>query len=186
MAGSCTICRHSSRAAIEQAHVEGASLRAIAKQFAGVSAWAVRRHVQNCLPGIIQKVTAHQELRNRATAKLPGRVEILIAELERMTANALRRKDHATALRSIAARLQCLEMVGKLSGELRPTGLGEFVPGTAVQVNVNAPAAAPGEPLSEADRMHAFVEKLRNFYGLGERYSKNRAKVILELDPDAN
>jgi hypothetical protein len=153
MAATCSICRHSSRAAIEEAHVQGASLRAIAKQFAGVSAWAVRRHFRNCLPGIIQKVTAHQDQQNRATAKLPGRVEVLIAELERFTANALRRKDYSSALRAIAGRLQCLKTLGELSGELRPGGLGEFIPGTgvttAVQVNLNTPAA-PAEDEEEA------------------------------------
>jgi hypothetical protein len=151
MAGSCTICRHNARAAIEEMHVRGASLRAIAKQVAGVSAWAVRRHVQSCLPGIIQKVTAHQEQQNRATAKLPGRVEILIAELERVTANALRRKDYPSALRAITARLQCLKTIGELSGELRPGGLqlGEIVPGTAAaaaSVTVNLPSPTTKNP----------------------------------------
>jgi hypothetical protein len=117
MPATCGICKHAERAAIEQAHVEGTSLHAIAKQFAGVSAWAVRRHVQNCLPGIIRRVSAHQEQQNRASAKLPGRVEILIAELKRVTANALRRKDYPSALRAIAGRLQCLKTLGDLNGE---------------------------------------------------------------------
>jgi hypothetical protein len=162
MAATCSICRHASRATIEEAHIQGASLRAIAKQFAGVSAWAVRRHVQNCLPGIIQKVTAHQEQQHRVSARLPGRVEVLISELERMTANALRRRDYASALRSITARLQALRTIGELSGELRNgPRIGELVPGTAVQVNVSS---AP--PASETKDPQWLVRRMCEIYGL--------------------
>jgi hypothetical protein len=167
MAASCSICRHASRVAIEEAHVQGISLRAIAKQFAGISAWAVRRHIQNCLPDIIQKVTAHQEQQNRVTAKLPGRVELLIAELERMTANAVRRKDYASALRSITARLQCLKTIGELSGELRPGGPGEFVRGNVsagAVVNVNLPT-----PAKDPERL---VQLIREIYHLSDSKAK--------------
>ena len=160
MAATCSICRREDRSEIEQSHVAGRSLRAIAALHAGTSPWSLARHFKH-VPAIIAKVTEHQVAQNRATAKLPGRVEILISELERMTANALRRKDYASALRAITARLSCLEMIWKLSGELRPGAAGEFVPGTAVQINV-APATAP-EKEKDPERL---VRLMCEIYGL--------------------
>lgn len=81
--------------------------------------------------------------RNR---KLPQRVEELLIELEGMTKNALRRRDYAVALRAVASRLQCLKVIGELSGELR-SGPEELVPatGVAAAVQVNVTSAAPEE-----------------------------------------
>lgn len=175
MSAVCSICRREDRTAIEKAHIDGLSLRVIAKQFVGVSAWSLRRHFQH-VPMIIEqqkKIAVRLEDGNRATAKLPARVEALVAELEKMTANAVRRKDYASALRAIGGRLQALKMIGELSGELRPGGAGEFVPGTtghaaaAASVTVNLPTAAP------KDRAR-FVELLREIYGLDADHVKNR------------
>jgi hypothetical protein len=163
MPATCGICKHAERAAIEEAHVKGGSLRAIASQFAGTSPWSLARHFKH-VPAIIAKVTEHQVAQNRATAKLPGRVEVLISELERMTANALRRNDYSSALRAIAGRLQCLRTIGELRGELRNgPRIGELVPGTAVQVNVNAPAV-PAE--GEAEKHARFMQTIANIYGV--------------------
>jgi hypothetical protein len=92
MSAVCSICRREDRTAIEQSHVAGMSLRAIAKLHAGTTAWSLRRHFQH-VPVIIeqqQNLRVRQEVNNRASCKLPARVESLIAELERVTANALR------------------------------------------------------------------------------------------------
>jgi hypothetical protein len=173
MPATCGICKHAERAAIEEAHVKGASLRAIASQFAGTSPWSLARHFKH-VPAIIAKVTEHQVARNQATAKLPGRVEVLIAELERMTANALRRQDYASALRAIAGRLQCLRTIGELSGELRPVrSAGELVPGTNVQVNVGVNADEPDSETDE-ERGRRLVERLRQLYNLGPRFSRDQ------------
>ena len=73
------------------------------------------------------------------------RVEQLVAELERLTANALRRHDYSAALRAIAGRLSCLKMIGELSGELRPGGLGEVYPRYSGAGKRHARCAAPEE-----------------------------------------
>jgi hypothetical protein len=162
MSAVCSICKREDRPAIEQSHIDGLSLRAIAKLHPGTTAWSLRRHFAH-VPVIIenqQKLERQQVQNDRATCKLPARVESLIAELEGVTANALRRRDYASALRSITARLQCLKTIG----ELRP-GAGEFVAVTGVtaaaaaSVTVNLPAAAP------KDAAH-FVQLLRQVYGL--------------------
>ncbi len=181
MSAVCSICKREDRPLIEQAHVDGASLRAIAKLHPGTTAWSLRRHFAH-VPAIIEKqqtLQVRQEQNDRATAKLPGRVENLIAELERMTANALRRKDHASALRAITTRLQCLRTIGELSGELRANrGQGEFVPGTgtgaaaAATVTVNIPTAAAKDP-------HRFVELLKHIYGVTQTRSTAKPDPIM-------
>jgi hypothetical protein len=170
MSAVCSICKREDRPTIEQAHVDGLSLRVIASQHPGTTAWSLRRHFQH-VPAIIEKqqqLQARQERNDRATAKLPTRVEQLIAQLERLTANALRRKDYASALRAITSRLSCLRTIGELSGELRNVPrFGELVPGTgvtaAVQVNVNAPAG-PAE--GEAEKHARFMQTIANIYGV--------------------
>jgi hypothetical protein len=162
MSAVCSICRREDRTAIEESHVAGMSLRAIAKAHPGTTAWSLRRHFAH-VPAIIeqqQQLQVRQVQNDRVTAKLPARVESLLAELERMTVNANRRRDYAAALNAIRARLACLEMLGKISGELR-AGAGEFVPGNvaAVQLNI-APAAAP-----EKDPQW-LVRRMCEIYGL--------------------
>jgi len=166
MAATCSICRRVDRSAIEQCHVAGMSLRAIAALHSGTTPWSLRRHFAH-MPALIAAVTERQVERNRATAKLPSRVESLIAELERVTANALRRKDYASALRAITSRLSCLRTIGELSGELRSgPRIGEFVPGTgataAVQVNLNAPGPTEGK----AEKHARLMQLIANVYGV--------------------
>lgn len=147
MAQTCSVCKHADRAAIEAAHVDGRSLRGIASQFAGTSPWSLARHFKH-VPAIIAKMTEHQVQQNAATGKLPARVEKLIAEAESLTMTARRKRDFTSALAAIRTRLSCLELLGRLTGELRPGGpVGEFIPGNAAaaaqaSVTVNVPAPA--------------------------------------------
>lgn len=164
MSAMCSICKREDRPAIEQSHIAGMSLRAIAKAHPGTTAWSLRRHFQH-VPVIVEqqkKLELRRTQNDRTTAALPARVEALIAELERMTANAMRRRDYSSALRAITARLQCLKTIGELTGELRPGGSGEFVAGNtpaASSVVVNLPPASEKKP-------EHFVELMRRVYGL--------------------
>lgn len=91
-------------------------------------------------------------------------MEKLIAEAEAITMTALRKKDFSAALAAIRMRLACLEMIGKLSGELRPGGAGEFVPGNAAaaaSVTVNLPTPAPAK--------RSLYELIREIYHLGPK-----------------
>lgn len=167
MSAVCSICRREDRPAIEQSHVEGLSLRAIAKLHPGTTAWSLRRHFQH-VPMIIeqqQKLQERQVQSDRITGKLPARVEQLLAELERITVNALRRKDPTTALRAIAQRRECLKTIGELSGELRPGGAGEVVPAN-VQVNIGEPSTQTEPALSEEERRDRFLAKFAHCYGV--------------------
>jgi len=159
MPGSCTVCRHPQRPAIEEAHVEGLSLRAIAKLHPHTTPWSLARHFKH-IPFLIAKPTARELQKNVATAKLPSRVEELIAEAEAITKSARRKHDFPAALSAIRTRLTCLEMLGKISGELRPGGAGELIPAN-VQINV-------GEPSAKMTH-EQLVEHIRRLYNLPPR-----------------
>lgn len=68
MSAVCSICRREDRPAIEQAHVEGLSLRAIAKLHPGTTAWSLRRHFQH-VPEIIEEQTNFRSARSRTIAQ---------------------------------------------------------------------------------------------------------------------
>jgi hypothetical protein len=152
--------------------VQGSSLRVIASQFAGTSPWSLQRHFAH-VPAIIAKVTSHQVQQNRTTAKLPARVEKLIAEAEALTMTARRKRNFAAALAGIRTRLACLETIGRLTGELRPNGpqVGEFIPGNAAaaaQASVTVNMPAPERKKTWED----FGDLIRQVYGLPPKPSK--------------
>lgn len=114
----------------------------IASKFVGTSAWSLVRRFKH-IPEIIAKVSTREPVKSTATGKLPARVEQLIAEAEAIAKSARGKEDWSAALAAIRTCLSCLEMIGKLSSELKPVGAGEFVRGVSVgavaQVSVNLP-----------------------------------------------
>jgi hypothetical protein len=176
MPPTCSICPREDRAAIEEQHVQGGSLRSISKQHPGTTPWSLRRHFAH-IPALIAKVTQSQVQQNRSTARLPARIEKLITEAESVTMTARRQRNFSAALAGIRTRLACLETIGRLTGELRPNGppVGEFIPGNAAaaaqaSVTVNMPAPAREKTWSD------FKDLLRDIYGLKEhREPKNPA-----------
>jgi hypothetical protein len=68
MSAVCSICKREDRPAIEQGHIDGLSLRALAKLHAGTTAWSLRRHFAH-VPVIIenqQKLEGQRVLNDRA------------------------------------------------------------------------------------------------------------------------
>jgi len=165
MAHACSVCIHPDRSAIEGVHIAGASLRVIAKQFPPLSIWALRRHFQH-IPGIIAQVVQHQEQENRKSATLPERVEQLICDVQEIIVAAKKKKNYNAALGGIRAALSCLEMLGRISGELNGGQHGEIIPtvaGASATVNVNlAPESIPEQPQDAA----ALVQRLSEIYNL--------------------
>jgi hypothetical protein len=178
MAKVCSICQRPDRAAIEERHVQGSSLRVIASQFGGTSPWSLQRHFAH-VPAIIAKVREHQVQQNRSTARLPARVEQLIVEAEAITMMARKNRNFSAALAAIRTRLACLETIGRLTGELRPSGspLGEFIPGNAAaaaqaSVTINLPEPEREKTWSDLDDL------LRNIYGLTPRRELKNPPVM--------
>jgi hypothetical protein len=177
---TCSICKHAERAAIETAHVEGASLRDIAKVHPGITIWSLSRHFKH-LPALIERAT-EQTARNRVSGKLPARVEQLILEAEAVAKTAKRKRNYSAVLAAIRTRLQCLEMIGKLSGELRPGAQGELVPGNVAagaQANVTLNLNAADDAVIVAARKKSpeeFHDLLCSIYGLEPRQSPTEPK----------
>jgi hypothetical protein len=59
MAGVCKACRHPDKLQIERLIARGESYRSIAKQF-GISDASITRHVQKCIPLILEELRASQ------------------------------------------------------------------------------------------------------------------------------
>jgi hypothetical protein len=172
---SCTVCRHPERAGLEQAHVEGLSLRAIAKLHPGTTPWSLARHFKNCIPAIVEKVAAHQLVQDRATGRLPARVEELIAEAKAIGKTARRKRDHSAALSALRTRLSCLETIGRLTGELRPGGsVGEFIPGTAAAAAASVTVNLPTPAQKTWDGLDGL---LRQIYNLGAKRERTEPKI---------
>jgi hypothetical protein len=164
MPRTCSICSLPQRIEIETVVLGGTSIRSAAK-VAGVSGSALQRHFKH-LPAAIAKSVAGETLQIQACGKLPARIEELIAQTRHVLESAKKKSDFHAALAAIRANLSCLEMLGKISGELRPGGAGEFVPGTAAaaaSVTVNMPAP-------KKEKTWADVEDLmRQIYNLGPK-----------------
>jgi hypothetical protein len=133
MPPTCSICRHAERAAIEEQHIKGTSLREIAKLHSGTTPWSLARHFKH-IPAIIAKTTAHEAAQNAATGKLPARVEDLIVEAQKILAGAKKEKQWSPALAALRENRALLELLGRLSGELRPGAAGDFVPGAGAKL----------------------------------------------------
>jgi hypothetical protein len=164
----CSICQHPQRVEIEASVLSGVSIRSAAKA-AGASPFALQRHLQH-VASIVAKAVKDEGRQVDASRKLPARIEELIADVRAITKAAKKKHDWNAALAGIRANLSCLEMLGKISGELKPGGLGEFVPGNATagaaaSVTVNLPAAP-------AKRPEEFLQLIRQFYGLPPKPTK--------------
>jgi hypothetical protein len=166
MPQACSICVHGDRAAIEGAHVEGISLRGIAAKFARTSPWSLRRHFAH-VPALIASVRAHQVAKNETSAKLPARLEALILEAQLILAAAKTEKRWIVAIAALRENRHMLELLGRLTGELRGFGAGEFVPGTGATAAATATASASVTmPVAPEKNPEDLVRLLKDIYHL--------------------
>jgi len=115
MPRACTVCIHPKRRAIEKALVAGLSIRDIAGQWK-VSKSSVERHKEH----IPAKLTKAKEAKEIAHA------DNLLDEVRNLQARALKILDVSesagdlpTALKAIREARGCLELLGRLAGELK-------------------------------------------------------------------
>lgn len=153
----CTICAHPQRVEMESAVLGGKSIRSAAKA-AGICWSALQRHLKH-LPVAIARAAETEALQIEACGKLPARIEELIAQTRQILKSAKKKNDFAAALAAIRANLSCLEMLGKISGELGPRA--EVI--VATQVNTGE----PGEPaVSKEEKRDRFLAKWAECYGI--------------------
>jgi hypothetical protein len=110
----CSICNHSDRAAIDKHLIDGASLRAIAGQF-GTNKSALDRHRKHLAPALTlaKQVTVVAE----ATTLL-SRLERVMSRCESIAEMATNERDWTPAIAASRELRGCLELLGRLSGEL--------------------------------------------------------------------
>ena len=158
LAPPCSICMHDQKAALDRAIVEGQSIRALAPKY-GVHRDSLARHSKNHIsPALVKVVQARQE---RGQEKLLDRVERVVAKVELLLESAEQTKQITQALAAVRELKGLYELVGRLTGELKPEG-------PAVTVNIlqtpevlRVIAAVRHVLADQPERLAAFSEYLR-------------------------
>jgi len=118
MARVCSICSHKQRSDIEEAMITRVSYRQITTRFS-VSSGAVQRHKKH----IIKALTQAREARDVARADgLLLQVQDLQGRALNILTAAEEAEDFRTALSAIREARGCIELLAKLTGELRQEG----------------------------------------------------------------
>jgi hypothetical protein len=112
---TCTVCNHQDRAAIDKALVDGRSLRVIAGHF-GTNKNALDRHRKHLAPAL---TLAKQSERVTEATSLLSRVERIMGRVETICESATRERDWLPAISASRELRSCLELLGRLSGELQ-------------------------------------------------------------------
>jgi len=146
MPRTCTICRHLQRAEIDRALIEHRPYRAIARQFSA-SKDALIRHHDNHLPAALVKAKAAMEVAD--ANKILEQVQDLRNRALTILNTAEGAGDLRAALGAIRETRGCLELLGKLAGELQdaPT-INLFI--SAEWLSVQAVILSALEPYADA------------------------------------
>lgn len=139
MARPCTICTGKKRAAIDEALAAGTPTLAIAAN-TGVPETTVRRHGDRCVPKMVRLASAAAGIEDLITgAGIAGEVIGLYGQVGEILGEARKARDLPTALAGIGKALDCLSLLGKLTGKLGPDATVNVV--QAVKVTLRLPAA---------------------------------------------
>jgi hypothetical protein len=118
MSTICTICRHPERAAIERALVRQIPLRKIASDVR-TSIATLQRHKAH-VPAKL--ATAEAASKIAEAGSLLKKLEEVIEDARRITGRAERKGNYQAALAGLRTITNSLELLGRVTGELRPEG----------------------------------------------------------------
>ncbi len=148
----CTVCRHPEKKSIDQALLlQEKTLHQLEREF-GVGFMALHRHRQNHLHQLVKKGLEARELAEGSV--LLQRVERLIDDCRRIARKAEGTKSWSGAAQALREVRQCLELLGKLSGELDAARVRVQV---LNQTQVNISASNADDPELEIARLIAQV-----------------------------
>jgi hypothetical protein len=116
---ACSICIRTDRATIDAALVAQTSLRDIVTGHAGTSRSALDRHRKHIPAALTQ---AKQAVEVAEATTLLSRVESLLSRCETIFDKASAEKKWGGAVAAARELRGCLELIGKLSGELKTAG----------------------------------------------------------------
>jgi|GEM_PF-3574357 len=114
----CTICRHPQRAAIERALIRQIPLRKIASDVK-TSIATLQRHKAH-VPAKL--ATAEQVSKIAEAGSLLKKLEEVIEDARRITGRAERKGNYQAALAGLRTITNSLELLGRVTGELRAEG----------------------------------------------------------------
>ena len=116
MSRTCTVCRHPEREDIDAALVRHEPFRAIARR-TGLHKDALIRHHDNHLPKALLKARDVGEVAH--ADNILGQIRGLRDEAHGILTEAKKAGDLRTALGAIREGCRCLELIGRVAGELR-------------------------------------------------------------------
>lgn len=116
----CTICRHPQRVSIERALLRQIPLRKIASE-TGTSIAALHRHRKH-IPAKL--ATAEQAERVAEASSLLKGLEQVITDARRLTSRAEKKGNYNAALAGLRTITSSLELLAKVTGQLRPENGG--------------------------------------------------------------
>jgi hypothetical protein len=129
MPQTCSICKHPERQAIENALLRKIPMTKIAAQ-TNTGMYSIRRHLQHMAAGVVRSAPYEVQQTVQAVSLL-DRVQSLIAEIREIAEKAKKDKSWNCALAALRELRSCLELLGKLSGELQAQ-----TPGPRVQIGI--------------------------------------------------
>jgi hypothetical protein len=168
----CSICTNAQRVDLEASVLSGASIRATARA-SGISPFALRRHLQHVATIVTQRVNAEAQ-QAAAGGSLKRRVEEIIADARRIMKAAETKEQFGTALQGIRTQLACLELIAKLSGELRSGSMGEVIPATGATAAASA-SVTMTLPVAPAKNPQDLIRLLKDIYHLHTPVEDRRA-----------
>lgn len=166
MARKCSICESEHLKAIDKSLVDNDSIRAIAERY-GMTIGSVHRHKTNHLPVAMIKARQAEEVIHGSA--LMNRVEKIMARCERISEITTAEGDWTPALGALRELRGCIELLGKLSGEINSA------PKIAVQVNTGGESLDVRE-LSDAELEARIAARL----GVAQGVSEERQPVTID------
>lgn len=125
----CSVCKSPEKSAVENAILRRVPLSRIAEQ-TKLSVFAMQRHKSHMAENIV-RAAPYETGQALQAVSLLDRVQSLIAEIREIAEKAKKDKSWNCALAALRELRSCLELLGKLSGELQAQ-----TPGPKVQVGV--------------------------------------------------
>jgi hypothetical protein len=138
----CTVCKSPEKLAVENAILRRVPLSRIAEQ-TKLSVFAMQRHKSHMAKNIVRSAPYETGQALQAVSLL-DRVQSLIAEIREIAEKAKKDKSWNCALAALRELRSCLELLGKLSGELQAQTPGPKVQ-LGVQINNGQPPASSSD-----------------------------------------
>lgn len=144
MAGRpCTVCTGPKREEVNAAIAAGKSIKSIAAN-SGHPRTTIRNHAETCVPKAVALAAGAAGLGDLLSgAGIAGEVVSLYGQASEILAETRKAKDLPTALAGIGKALDCLSLLGKLTGKLGPDATVNVVQAVKVTLRLGPATSDP-------------------------------------------